>query len=147
MLIKFDKIIKVTAITLLTICLLISISSISNAGIWNPITPSDGLVNQDTAKEIETTASTVVSVMKSIGYVIAVIMLMYIGIKYITASPDGKAEVKNKAVIFVIGAILIASSVTIVDAIYATTKTTQSEITKDVLKDDVKDVVDQILKR
>ena len=37
----------------------------------------------------------------------AVIMLIFVGIKFLTASPEGKAEVKKIAVIYVVGAILL----------------------------------------
>ena len=34
-------------------------------------------------------------------------MLVFLGIKFVTASPEGKAEVKKSAVIYVVGAILL----------------------------------------
>ena len=37
----------------------------------------------------------------------AVIMLIFVGIKFITASPEGKAEIKKTAIIYVVGAILL----------------------------------------
>ena len=38
---------------------------------------------------------------------IAVIMLVILGIKYIISSPEDKATIKDKAVIYVTGAIII----------------------------------------
>ena len=34
-------------------------------------------------------------------------MLMFLGIKYITASPDGKAEIKKSATQYVVGAVIL----------------------------------------
>jgi len=48
-----------------------------------------------------------------IGYAIAVGWLMYLGIKYIMASADEKANLKNGMIKYVIGAILIVGAATI----------------------------------
>lgn len=37
-------------------------------------------------------------------------MLMFVGIKFVTASPEGKAEIKKTAVIYVVGAILLLAA-------------------------------------
>ena len=34
-------------------------------------------------------------------------MLIVLGVKFISASPDGKAEIKKSAVIYVVGAVLV----------------------------------------
>ena len=34
-------------------------------------------------------------------------MLIFVGIKFLTASPEGKAEIKKTAVIYIVGAILL----------------------------------------
>ena len=52
-------------------------------------------------------ASTVISVVQFVCYAAAVIMLMVLGIKFVSASPDGKAEIKKSAVIYVVGALLV----------------------------------------
>jgi len=48
-----------------------------------------------------------------IGYAIAVGWLMYLGIKYVMASADEKASLKNGMIKYVIGAILIIGAATI----------------------------------
>lgn len=53
------------------------------------------------------TVSNILGIVTYICYAAAVIMLLMLGIKYITASPEGKAEIKKSAVIYVIGAILV----------------------------------------
>lgn len=59
------------------------------------------------------TANAIIGAMKWIGYAIAIGMLVFIGIKYVMASANEKADLKNSLIKYVIGAILIASAVTI----------------------------------
>ena len=46
-------------------------------------------------------------VVQIIGMAVATIMLLVLGIKYMTSSPNDKATLKEKAVIYVTGAIII----------------------------------------
>lgn len=57
--------------------------------------------------KIQTVTSNVIWIVQLICYAAAVIMLMYLGVKFITASPEGKAEIKKSAVIYVIGALMV----------------------------------------
>lgn len=65
------------------------------------------------------TAGTIIGVMQWIGYAIAVGMLVYIGIKYIMASANEKADLKNALIKYVIGAALIVGGVTIAGWIFS----------------------------
>lgn len=59
----------------------------------------------------------VLFIVQLVGSIIAVSMLIVLGIKYMTAAPDGKAEVKKQAIIYIVGAILLFGSVSIVEII------------------------------
>mgnify|MGYP004462092957 CR=1 FL=1 len=48
------------------------------------------------------------------GYVIAVGMLLFIGIKYMMSSANEKADLKKGSINYVIGAILVATAATVV---------------------------------
>lgn len=50
-----------------------------------------------------------------IGYAIAIGMLIYIGIKYMMSSANEKANLKSASINYIIGAIVVAASVTIFD--------------------------------
>lgn len=50
---------------------------------------------------------TAIQVIRIVGTGVSIVMLSYIGIKYMTAAPSEKADFKKSATIFVIGAILI----------------------------------------
>ena len=57
--------------------------------------------------QVSNIAGMVIYVIQIIAFAAAVIMLIFVGIKFLTASPEGKAEVKKTAVIYVVGAILL----------------------------------------
>ena len=49
----------------------------------------------------------VIGIVQLICYAAAVILIVILGVKFMTASPDGKAEIKKSAIIYVVGAILV----------------------------------------
>ena len=62
-------------------------------------------------------AGSVLGIAQAIGTSVAVIMLVVIAIKYITASAEGKAEIKKYAVGYIIGAVLLFAGVAILGII------------------------------
>lgn len=69
---------------------------------------NSGLSTSTSAKtSVINTSQTVISAIKIIGAGIAIIMLLYIAIKYMMSSPDGKAEYKKTALIYVVGAVVL----------------------------------------
>lgn len=71
-------------------------------------TLNSGLSTSTSAKtSVINTSQTVISAIKIIGAGIAIIMLLYIAIKYMMSSPDGKAEYKKTALIYVVGAVVL----------------------------------------
>ena len=67
----------------------------------------------------EDTAKTIIGAIQWIGYAIAVGMLVFVGIKYVMASANEKADLKNSLIKYVIGAILIAGATTIASWVFA----------------------------
>ena len=65
------------------------------------------------------TANIIIGAMQWIGYAIAIGMLVFVGIKYVMASANEKADLKNSLIKYVIGAVLIAGAVTIAGWIFA----------------------------
>ncbi len=58
--------------------------------------------------------SNVLGYVQFFGYAIAVGMLLYIGIKYMMASANEKADLKKGSINYVIGAVIVAAAATIV---------------------------------
>lgn len=130
MLRKVDKIAKVTATVLLVIMILTMVST--SVFAWsvsvNPNTSASG------ATTVTGLGNNIVGIIQVVGYVVAVVMLVIIGIKYITSSPDGKAEVKKTALFYVLGAVLIAGAATIVGVVFDFGSTAGSAATPPVAK-------------
>ena len=69
--------------------------------------------NTDAASAVTTTANNIVGIVQVICYATAVIMLIYLGVKFITASPEAKADIKKSAIMYVIGAIIVFAAGTL----------------------------------
>ena len=96
---KISKIISVVFI-ITTI-----LSAINMVLATEPAIPSS--VSPSGANDVNNIAGMVIYVIQIIAFAAAVIMLIFVGIKFLTASPEGKAEIKKSAVIYVVGAILL----------------------------------------
>lgn len=96
------KICKIISIVLIIITIFSAFSVVfADAPIPKPSKPTNG------ADKVETLASNVIYIIQVIAFAAGVIMLMFLGIKFVTASPEGKAEIKKSAVIYIVGAILL----------------------------------------
>ena len=71
----------------------------------------------DTSNAVKTTVNnvgaTVISIVQGVGYVVAVVMVLVLGIQWLIGTPAKKQELKGKMVNVIIGAILIVSGVSI----------------------------------
>lgn len=107
---KITKIISVLLI-ILTIFSAFSMVLASDAPIPTASDPGGG------ADDVERIAGYVIFVIQIIAFAAAVILLIFLGIKFLTASPEGKAEVKKSAVIYVVGAIMLFAATGILQII------------------------------
>lgn len=73
--------------------------------------------NTGAATAVTKTANNIIGIVQVICYAAAVIMLVMLGVKFITASPEGKAEIKKSAIIYVIGAIIVFAAGTLLGII------------------------------
>ena len=99
---NIKKISRIISVVLIITTILSAFSMVFATGpaIPAPSEPSG-------ASEVSNIAGMVIYVIQIIAFAAAVIMLMFVGIKFLTASPEGKAEIKKTAVIYVVGAILL----------------------------------------
>lgn len=56
---------------------------------------------------IQNPVQNVMGIVQYICYAAAVILLVILGVKFMAASPEGKAEIKKSAIIYIVGAILV----------------------------------------
>ncbi len=97
---KYSKII-IALLLIATICTSLSM-------VYAEVTvPTAGAVKGGADKAASNIVGAVITMVQIVAFAAAVIMLMFLGIKYITASPDGKAEIKKSATQYVVGAVIL----------------------------------------
>ncbi len=90
----------------------VSFNSISSGSITNGAQDNTG-----TAKTAQTVIQAVLTVAQVIGVGVAVIMLIVLAIKYISAAPNDKAEIKKHMVVYVVGAVVLFAASGILEVI------------------------------
>lgn len=58
-------------------------------------------------QQVSKIADVIIGVIQVIGVAVAIIMLVMLGIKYVSAAPSEKADIKKSAAIYVVGAVLL----------------------------------------
>lgn len=99
---NIKKVTKIISIILVVMTILSAFSMVFATG---PSVPQPS--NPSGATKVNDLAGGVMYVIQIIAFTAAFIMLVFLGIKFITASPEGKAEIKKSAVIYIVGAILL----------------------------------------
>ena len=76
----------------------------ANASLTKTFTQTDESGASEAASNI---IGMIINIAQVIGMGVAIIMLVVLAIKYIAASPDGKAEIKKNATIYIVGAVIL----------------------------------------
>lgn len=113
------KSIKVISTLLLTIMLVASIAGTVLA--VDPNTVLNGLNGNSNVQTNDLTkvGNNIVTIIQVVGIVIAVIVLLVIGIKYMMGSASEKAEYKKTMIPYIVGAVLIFAGTSLVRVIYS----------------------------
>ena len=113
------KSIKVISTLLLAIMLVTSIAGTVLA--VDPITVLNGLNGNGNVQTNDLTkvGNNIVTIIQVVGIVIAVIVLLVIGIKYMMGSASEKAEYKKTMIPYIVGALLIFAGTSLVRVIYS----------------------------
>ena len=110
-----NKTMKILSIVLMAIMLVASISTISMADV-----DAGGIAGQLTGTEtgasndVVNIGNQIIGILTTVGVVVAVVVLLILGIKYMMGSASEKAEYKKTMIPYLVGAILIfgASAIT-----------------------------------
>ena len=94
------KVIFVLLSTLMLISLTTMTLAYSNPSLF-------GGKTSNTGSKIQGGANVVIGIIQAIGIAAAVIMLIMVAIKYVSAAPGEKADIKKSIIIYVIGAVLL----------------------------------------
>ena len=100
----------ITIISTILICL--SVFTFSFAA-----TPTDMTPGGD-SQEVLNVGKRIMGVLNTAGIVIAVLVLMVLGIKYMMGSAEEKAEYKKTFIPYIIGAVLVFAASTLANVVY-----------------------------
>ena len=113
------KSIKVISTLLLAIMLVASIAgtvlSVDPNTVLNGLNGNGNVQTNDLTK----VGNNIVTIIQVVGIVIAVIVLLVIGIKYMMGSASEKAEYKKTMIPYIVGAVLIFAGTSLVRVIYS----------------------------
>lgn len=101
---KKTNIIKIICVLIITIMIVLTFSNYAY-GVSLPSNLSN--IYNASDRVISNIGSKVLWIVQIVLYAAAVIAFMIAGVKYMTASPEGKAEIKKKMMYLVIGGILL----------------------------------------
>ncbi len=106
MLNKMKKITFILFIIVAIVAITITPTYASVSMGWEQVAVS-GNTSSTTATAVKDISGTILGVVQVIGVAVAVIMLIVLAIKYISAAPNDKAEIKKHAVVYVVGAVVL----------------------------------------
>ena len=76
----------------------------ANASLKDTFTQTD---TSGAATAASNVIGMIINIAQVIGMGVAIIMLIVLAIQYIAASPEGKAEIKKNATIYIVGAVIL----------------------------------------
>ena len=102
------KVIKIVSILLMVAMVAMMLSTSVFATDYADITQFSGK-SQDTqtAGAFQGFIATIINLVQVVGMGVAIIMLVVLAIKYISAAPSEKAEIKKSATVYIVGAIVL----------------------------------------
>ncbi len=127
---KISKTVKVLTALLLVVMMVMSLNTVAFAKGSTATTGSGEVgsvidkINESANNKLSedsgvaTLGGQIVGIIQIIGIVVAVVILLVLGIKYMTGSAQEKAEYKKTMIPYIIGAILIFAASTIVNVIF-----------------------------
>lgn len=107
-----SNVIKTMVVLLVAIMLVAMLATNVNAAMsYNSVTEktvvSGASDNSGAAASVQNMIGGALTVVQVVGSGVAVIMLIVLAIKYISAAPSDKAEIKKHAVVYVVGAVVL----------------------------------------
>lgn len=106
---KLNRIMKILVAILLVAMIAVLVSQVAFAydptkADFKDYEKEDSSGAADAARNI---IGFIINVAQIIGTGVAIIMLVVLAIQYIAASPEGKAEIKKNATIYIVGAVIL----------------------------------------
>ena len=114
---KVTKIISIVMIVAMLIALVTPVFAVDPATIK---------ANESNTGKITSLGSQIIGIVTTIGSVVAVLVLVVLGVKYMMGSAEEKAEYKKTMIPYLVGAILIFAASTIANVVYQFATSLQS---------------------
>lgn len=108
------KTVKIISAIMLTILVLASMSNLVLAATTDITIEGK---ETDASKAVNNIASMILGIVQVVAIAVAVIMLIVLAIKYISSSPEGKADIKKTATLYVVGAVLLFGATGILEVV------------------------------
>ena len=96
---------RILSIALMIVMLTMAIQNVAFADEYAYIPQGDQ--GGTTATKFQSILNVILGIVQVIGIAIAVIMLIVLAIKYISAAPSDKADIKKSATAYIIGAVVL----------------------------------------
>ena len=98
-----DRKVKIISTMIICLILILTATVVNAAADISDFKPKE----TDASDKIAGGTGVVITVVQTIGIGIAIVMLIALAIKYISAAPSDKADIKKSAIVYIIGAILL----------------------------------------
>lgn len=100
------KVMKVLAILMVAMMVVFSLTQFAFADMPSP-TDFDNRGNSAGIDSVSNVIGSILKLVRTVAIGVAVIMLIVLAIKYISAAPSEKADIKKSATIYIVGAVLL----------------------------------------
>ncbi len=99
----------------ITFCVVLCATSVMGAGINTSLyDPNGGTVDPGISK----IGNAIIGVLQVVGTIFAIAMLLFLGIRLMLASPSERADIKSRAVPYIVGAVMLFSIVNLLSIVY-----------------------------
>lgn len=112
---------KKTSKIVAILCIVLTIVMISVCSFASDVKPGDfkpTTLGSSVTKGITDLGGTIISVVRTVGVLVAVVILLILGIKYMMGSAEEKADYKKSMIPYIVGAVLVFSASTIAGIVY-----------------------------
>lgn len=112
------KQIKIITTVLMILAILCSLANVVFGTSIISSLSGDKTPSVSAASDMTNLAGKIIGVIQILGIIVAVVVLLVLGIKYMVGSAEEKAEYKKTMMPYVVGALLIFAASTIVNILY-----------------------------
>ena len=112
---------KKTGKLIVALCIILTLLTLCVTSFAAPLKPTDLYPGDDFVQgqtEIQDLGKNIVGLVQTVGVVVAVVILLVLGIKYMMGSAEEKADYKKSMIPYIVGAVLIFASTTVVNIVY-----------------------------